>query len=72
MVRMTLSTQMPRRRRDADELPQEDVVPITIRFPNSLRKAAMGVAMDEDRTFSSLVIWALRRYVEQAERRDAR
>jgi hypothetical protein len=68
MFRMTMTTTMPRRRKDADELPQEEVVPITIRFPASLRKRALNVALDEDRSFASLVIYALRRYVEQAER----
>jgi hypothetical protein len=70
MVRMTLTAAMPRRRKDAEDLTTPDVVPITIRFPAALRKAALGVAQDEDRSFASLVIYALRRYVEahQAER----
>jgi len=57
---------MPRRRADADE-PPEETVAVTIRFPASLRKRALGVAQDEDRTFSSLVIYALRRYVTDRE-----
>jgi hypothetical protein len=57
---------MPRRRADAEE-PQEETVSITIRFPASLRKRALGVAQDEDRSFSSLVIYALRRYVTERE-----
>ena len=44
---------MPRRRADADE-PLEDLVPVTIRFPASLRKRAIDVALAEDRNFSSL------------------
>jgi hypothetical protein len=40
---------------------------VTIPYPTSLRKRALGVANDEDRTFSSLVIYALRRYVTDAE-----
>jgi hypothetical protein len=59
-------TAMPRRRADAEE-PQEELVPVTIRFPASLRKRALGVAQDEDRTFASLVIHALRRYVTARE-----
>jgi predicted transcriptional regulator len=62
---------MPRRRPDTDE-PQEDTVSITIRFPASLRKRAMGVAQDEDRSFSSLVVYALRRYVTEQERQGDR
>jgi len=64
---MTAPTGMPKRRADADEQP-EDTVAVTIRFPGSLRKRALGVAQDEDRTFSSLVIYALRRYVTERER----
>jgi hypothetical protein len=64
---MNQTATMPRRRKDA--LPTEDLVPITIRFPALLRKAAMGVAVDEDRTFASLVIYALRRYVSEAEKK---
>jgi hypothetical protein len=66
---MTTAT-MPRRRKDAQ--PSEDLEPVTIRFPASLRKRALSVAQNEDRTFASLVIYALRRYVEQAEKRDDR
>jgi hypothetical protein len=50
-------------------LPVPLELPVTIRFPASLRKRALGVAQDEDRTFASLVIYALRRYVDQAEPR---
>jgi hypothetical protein len=57
---------MPKRRADAEQQ-SEDTVPITIRFPASLRKRALGVAQDEDRTFSSVVIYALRRYVTERE-----
>jgi hypothetical protein len=64
---MNTTTAMPRRRADADE-PQEATVPITIRFPADLRKRALGVAQDEDRSFASLVIYALRRYVTEQER----
>lgn len=60
---------MPRRRTDADE-PPEETVAVTIRFPAILRKRALGVAQDEDRTFSSLVIYALRRYVTEQERQS--
>jgi hypothetical protein len=60
---------MPRRRTDAEE-PQEDTVSITIRFPASLRKRALGVAQDEDRSFTSLVIYALRRYVTEQENKE--
>jgi len=58
---------MPRRRADADEQPEETVT-ISIRFPASLRKRALGVAQDEDRSFASLVVYALRRYVTDHER----
>ena len=64
---MSTTAGMPKRRTDADEQP-EDTVAVTIRFPASLRKRALGVANDEDRTFSSLVIYALRRYVTERER----
>jgi hypothetical protein len=70
LVTMTQTSDMPRRRADADE-GQEDLVPVTIRFPASLRKRALGVAQDEDRTFASLVIYALRRYVTEQERARA-
>jgi len=60
---------MPRRRADAPE-PAEDTVPVTIRFPAELRKRALIVAEAEDRTFSSLVVYALRRYVMDKERED--
>jgi hypothetical protein len=63
---MNAGATMPRRRTDADE-PQEETVAITIRFPAILRKRALGVAADEDRSFSSLVIYALRRYVTEQE-----
>jgi len=56
---------MPRRRADAQ---QEETVAVTIRFPADLRKRAIDVAQAEDRTFSSLVIYALRRYVAERER----
>lgn len=59
---------MPRKRADA---PQEDLEPITIRFPKSLHERAIAAARAEDRTFASLVIYALRRYVDQIERKDA-
>lgn len=62
---MTAAT-MPRRRKDAQE-PAEDLEPVTIRFPASLRTRALAVAQNEDRTFASLVIYALRRYVTDAE-----
>jgi hypothetical protein len=58
---------MPRRRKDAQE-PPEETVAVTIRFPALLRKRALGVAQDEDRSFSSLVVYALRRYVTDRER----
>ena len=57
---------MPRRRADADEA-AEVTVEVTILFPSTLLKRALGVAKDEDRTFSSLVIYALRRYVTERE-----
>jgi hypothetical protein len=57
---------MPRRRADAPE--PQDTVALTIRFPAILRKRALDVAQDEDRTFLSLVIYALRRYVTKRER----
>jgi hypothetical protein len=60
------TTPMPKRRADAEQQ-SEDTVSITIRFPASLRRRALGVAQDEDRTFSSLVIYALRRYVTERE-----
>jgi hypothetical protein len=60
------TTAVPRRRKDAP--PTEDVDPITIRFPKSLRARALNVALEEDRTFASLVIYALRRYVNDRER----
>ena len=63
---MNTTSPMPRRRADAEEQP-EDTVAVTIRFPATLRKRALGVANDEDRTFSSLVIYALRRYVTERE-----
>jgi transcriptional regulator with XRE-family HTH domain len=49
----------------AHEPPPEDTLAETIRFPVSLRQRALQVARDDDRTFSSLVIHALRRYVTQ-------
>ena len=49
------------------ELP-EDTLAVSVEFPLSLRKRAMGVAQDEDRTLSSLVVYAVRRYVSQRER----
>ena len=58
---------MPRRRADAEE-PQEELVPVTIRFPATLRKRAIDVATAEDRPFSSLVVYAVRRYVTERER----
>jgi len=64
---MSTATRMPRRRADAPE-PPEDTVPVTIRFPAALRKRALTVAEAEDRTFSSLVVYALRRYVTERER----
>ena len=70
MAIMTTSTRMPRRRADAPE-PPEDTVPVTIRFPATLRKRALDVAQNEDRTFSSLVIYALRRYVTDRERESS-
>jgi len=57
---------MPRRRADAPE-PTENTVPVTIRFPASLRKRALAVALAEDRTFASIVVYALRRYVTERE-----
>lgn len=66
---MTTTTNMPRRRADADEQPEETVA-VTIRFPATLRKRALGVALDEDRSFASLVVYALRRYVTEKERED--
>jgi len=41
---------------------------VTVRFPATLRKRALEVAQAEDRTFSSIVIYALRRYVTERER----
>lgn len=64
---MSTTAEMPKKRADAAES-QEDLVPVTIRFPASLRKRALGVATDEDRTFASLVIYALRRYVNEQEK----
>lgn len=66
---MTHTVAMPKRRKDAQ--PTEEVEPITIRFPKSLRARAIAVGNAEDRTFASLVIYALRRYVSEAEKRDA-
>lgn len=57
---------MPKRRTDTGE-PPEHPVSITVRFPPSLRKRALAVAEAEDRTFTSLVIYALRRYVTERE-----
>jgi predicted transcriptional regulator len=68
---MTHTTAMPRRRPDASEA-TEDTVAVTIRFPAELRKRALGVAQDEDRSFSSLVVYALRRYVTEHERQGDR
>ena len=70
MVTMYPTTEMPKRRADEDE-PQEDLVPVTIRFPASLRKRALDVARGEDRTFASIVLYALRRYVTEQERENA-
>jgi len=61
---------MPRKRTDTGE-ESEPNVSITIRFPASLRKRAVAVAIAEDRAFSSLVIYALRRYVTAKERGEA-
>jgi predicted transcriptional regulator len=61
---------MPKRRPDTDEQPEETVA-VTIRFPHDLRKRALGVAQDEDRTFQSLVVYALRRYVTEHEQAEA-
>jgi hypothetical protein len=66
---MKTTTVMPKRRPDTEEQPG-DTVPVTIRFPADLRKRALGVAQDEDRTFSSLVIYALRRYVTEHEQSE--
>ena len=66
---MTTTTGMPRRRADAQ---QEETVAVTIRFPAELRKRAIDVAQAEDRTFSSLVIYALRRYVTEHESEQER
>lgn len=66
---MTSTTEMPKRRTDAEA--QEPTVTISIRFPESLRTRALAVGKAEDRTFASLVIYALRRYVNEAEKRDA-
>jgi len=44
----------------------------TIRFPASLRERALGVAQDGQRTFTSLVIYALRRYVTEHESEQER
>jgi predicted transcriptional regulator len=67
---MSTTATMPRKRADAAET-QEPLTPVTIRFPESLRARAVQVARDEDRTFASLVIYALRRYVnEQEKQRD--
>jgi hypothetical protein len=60
-----MNSDMPRRRADAAE--PQDTVALTIRFPATLRKRALEVAENEDRTFSSLVIYALRRYVSEHE-----
>lgn len=57
---------MPRRRKDAEN-PPEDTVPITVRYPASLRKRALAVAEAEDRTFASLAVYALRLYVTERE-----
>jgi predicted transcriptional regulator len=57
---------MPRRRADAPE-PPEDIIAVTIRFPATLRKRALEVAQNEDRTFASLVLYAVRRYVTERE-----
>jgi hypothetical protein len=64
---MNAPNPMPRRRADAEE-PQEELIPNTIRFPASLRKRAIEVALAEDRPFSSLVVYAVRRYVTDRER----
>jgi predicted transcriptional regulator len=62
---------MPRRRPDTNEA-TEDTVAVTIRFPADLRERALDVAHDEDRSFSSLVVYALRRYVTEHERQSDR
>jgi transcriptional regulator with XRE-family HTH domain len=46
----------------------EDTIAVSVDFPLSLRKRALGVAQDEDRTLSSLAVYAVRRYVSQRER----
>jgi hypothetical protein len=40
----------------------------TIRFPVSVRARALRIARDEDRSFTGLVLTALRRYVTDYER----
>jgi len=59
---------MPRRRADAPA--PEKTVAMTIRFPAMLRNRALDVAQDEDRTFGSLVVYALRRYVTEHKTRQ--
>jgi predicted HicB family RNase H-like nuclease len=59
------TTAMPRRRTGPLA---EELEPVTIRFPKSLHQRAIEAARVEDRTFASLVIYALRRYVESVER----
>lgn len=58
---------MPRRRQDAEQQ-QEETVPVTVRYPKDLHARALAVAKAEDRTFASLVTYALRRYVTDRER----
>ena|SRR5215471_1134549 len=45
---------------------------LNIHFPVNLRKRAIDVAQAEDRSFSSLVIYALRRYVTEHESEQER
>ena len=66
---MNATSQMsPRRRKDAE--PPESVVSVTIRFPVSLRRRADVIALAEYRSFASLVLHAVDRYVTEREQQQ--
>ena len=70
LARMKPTPQMPPRRRQ-DEDTGEELVPITIRFPISLRRRALATAQNEDRSFASLVLQAVDRYVTEREQQSS-
>jgi len=69
LVMMNTTDPMPRRRAGGE--PPEETIPVTIRFPISMRERGEVIAKKDVRSFTQLVVYAVQRYLSEREADEA-